>query len=306
MSDMHAVLRALGRELLDQTGSIESGLLPSDHTPTEARVLLELGRTDTMERVELRARLGLDESFLSRVIGRLEGRGLVEARSSQLDQRRRIVGLTAAGRDACAELDRLATAQIASLAASLGTARRRAVATATATLSANLGLRSPTGRGPVIRGLSTGDLGWIVQRHGELYRDEHGWDDTFEPLVAQIVGEFAARGDREREAGFIAEIDSLRAGSILCCRGDDETTAKLRVLLVEPWARGRGVGRTLCEGCLAFARTAGYRHLTLWTVDILEPARRLYESLGFTLVSEEPHPGYGYPLTSQYFRIALT
>ncbi|MFC7404001.1 GNAT family N-acetyltransferase [Georgenia alba] len=143
-----------------------------------------------------------------------------------------------------------------------------------------------------------GDLGWIVMAHGETYHREFGWDASFEALVARIVADFAAGHDPAREAVWIAEVDGRRAGCLGCVAAD-RTTAKLRILLVEPWARGLGVGGRLVDTCVEFARSAGYHRMTLWTVDVLEAARALYLSRGFELVEEEPHHGFGHALVGQ-------
>lgn len=150
-----------------------------------------------------------------------------------------------------------------------------------------------------------GDLGWIVQAHGELYAAEYGFDSTFEALVARIVADFANDHDPVREAGWIAEVDGRRAGCILCVAGADAATAKLRILLVDPVARGRGVGARLVDTCLDFAREAGYRRVTLWTNDNLVSARKLYRSRGFELVEQEPHRSFGQELVGQYWALDL-
>jgi GNAT superfamily N-acetyltransferase len=151
-----------------------------------------------------------------------------------------------------------------------------------------------------------GDLGWIVQAHGELYAQEYGWDVTFEELVASIVGTFATRTDRDREAAWIAELDGERVGCILCTKSDDPTVAKLRLLLVTGAARGHGVGSTLVDRCIAFARSAGYGSMTLWTNDVLSSARRIYEAAGFALAEEEPHHSFGHDLVGQNWTLDFT
>jgi GNAT superfamily N-acetyltransferase len=150
-----------------------------------------------------------------------------------------------------------------------------------------------------------GDLGWIVLAHGELYHREFGWDTSFEALVARIVADFAAGHDSAREAAWIAEVDGVRAGSVMLVGTEDPAVAKLRVLLVTEAARGHGLGRRLVAECLAFARAAGYHAVTLWTVDECHAARRIYQAEGFTLRSEEPHPGFAHPLTGQTWTLDL-
>jgi GNAT superfamily N-acetyltransferase len=152
-----------------------------------------------------------------------------------------------------------------------------------------------------------GDLGWVVQAHGEVYAAEFGWDTTFEALVARIVADYAAQHDPEREAGWIAEVDGRRAGCVFCVRDNESAgeTAKLRILLVDPAARGHRLGGLLVDECLAFARGAGYRRMTLWTNDPLVAARRIYVERGFTLVSEEPHHSFGVDLVGQVYESPL-
>ena len=149
-----------------------------------------------------------------------------------------------------------------------------------------------------------GDLGWMVMAHGETYATEFGWDTTFEALVARIVADFAAKHDPDREAGWIAEVDGRRAGCVLCVRHDD-TTAQLRILLVDPAARGHRLGGLLVDECVAFARRAGYRRMRLWTNDPLAAARHVYTQRGFALVAEEPHHSFGTDLVGQVYELAL-
>jgi len=159
--------------------------------------------------------------------------------------------------------------------------------------------------GAVIRALDQpGDLGWVVMAHGELYAGEFGWDATFEHLVARIVADFAQARDPEREAAWIAELDGRRVGCVFCVRDDDQT-ARLRILLVDPSARGHGVGRRLVETCLEFARTHGYRRMVLWTNDPLVAARKIYLDAGFKLVAEHPHHSYGVDLVGQDYELNL-
>ena len=155
-----------------------------------------------------------------------------------------------------------------------------------------------------MRGLDSGDLGWVIQRHGEIYRDEYGWDISFEALVAEIVAAYFANHRPGREQAWIADVDGSRAGCVFCCQRDAET-AQLRILLVEPSARGLGIGRRLVDECIDFARGAGYRTIMLWTNDVLVSARRIYEAAGFELVDEEPHHSFGHDLVGQNWELAL-
>jgi GNAT superfamily N-acetyltransferase len=183
----------------------------------------------------------------------------------------------------------------------LSPAERRSFRDAIATVASMVA--PPLERTVSLRPWQAGDLGWIVQRHGEIYTDEFGWDRTFEALVARIVADFA-EAEQPGQDAWIAEVDGVRAGCVLCCRRDDRT-AQLRILLVEPWARGLGIGRTLVQACIDFARRTGYDSIVLWTNDVLVAARRIYRAAGFELVDAAPHHSFGHDLVGQTWRLDL-
>lgn len=296
-------LRAFNRFYTGTIGVLDQGYLHSPFTLTEARVLFELGRGGELEVVELRRRTGLDAGYLSRILASFADQGLVGRRRSQADARRQLVVLSAAGRAAYGRLDRASAGEAEALLARLGQGEVDELLGAFAAVERLLG-----GEGDAevwLRDLGPGDLGWAIGANGRVYADEHGWDATFEGLVAEILGAFAREHDPARERGWIAEVGGRRAGCIFCVRGDDDETAKLRVLLVEPWARGHGVGGDLVAACLAFARGAGYRRVVLWTNDVLADARRLYERAGFELVESAPHHSFGHDLVEQTWARAL-
>jgi DNA-binding MarR family transcriptional regulator/predicted N-acetyltransferase YhbS len=293
--------RAFNRFHTRLVGALDEHLLDSPYTLTEARVLFELGRGAPLEIRELRARSGLDAGYLSRILASFEDRGLVSRQRSAADARAVVVSLTPAGRASYRELDRSSAAENAALLARLAPADRERLLRAAGEIEALLAERSGEVR---IRTAGSGDFGWLVERHGVLYTEEYGWDVTFEGLVAEIAGAFARGHDPQRERAWIAELDGRRAGCILCVREDDET-AKLRVLLVEPWARGHGIGSRLVDECIAFAREAGYRRMVLWTNDVLADARRVYERAGFTLDAEGPHRAFGQDLVEQTWSLEL-
>jgi GNAT superfamily N-acetyltransferase len=251
----------------------------------------------------LRERLGMDASFLTRVLQRLADKGLVESSRSAVDGRRMDLRLTPRGREAFDVLDSRSVGQIEELLAALTTGQRATVAEATTVLT-HLVAPDHRRRPADVRGLRPGDLGWVVQRHGEIYDDEFGWDTDFEALVAQIVADYWKDRTPGREFAWIAEVDGARAGCIFCVRRD-ETTAQLRLLLVEPWARGLGIGARLVDECVSFARRAGYSRMVLWTNDVLVAARRIYMAAGFVLVAEEPHHSYGHDLVGQTWELDL-
>jgi DNA-binding MarR family transcriptional regulator/GNAT superfamily N-acetyltransferase len=303
MSGAVAAVRAFNRFYTSELGVLGPSFLRTPHTLAEARVLFELGQAERLEVSELRGRMAIDAGHLSRLLARLERQRLVERERSPADGRRQVARLTAAGAKAFATLDRRSADETAARLAALAEPDRRRLIAALADVRRLLDpAHAPAV--PVLRAPRPGDLGWIVQRHGELYADEYGWDASFEALVARIVADYAERHDPEREAAWIVELDGEPAGCVLCVRGD-EAVAKLRLLLVEPRARGLGLGARLVDECIAFARRAGYRELTLWTNDVLVHARRIYERAGFELVDEDPHHSFGRDLVGQTWTLAL-
>jgi DNA-binding MarR family transcriptional regulator/N-acetylglutamate synthase-like GNAT family acetyltransferase len=295
-------LRAFNRFYTGVIGVLEQGYLRSPFTVTEARVLFELGRGGELEVVELRRRTGLDPGYLSRILASFAEQALVDRRRSPADARRQLVALTAEGRAAYARLDRASAGDAAALLDRLGTGE---VDELLASLDSVERLLGGSVRAELrLRDLEPGDLGWAISANGRVYAAEYGWDATFEGLVAEILGAFAREHDPARERGWIAELGGRRAGCIFCVQSDEET-AKLRVLLVEPWARGHGAGGALVDACVAFARRAGYRRVVLWTNDVLADARRLYERAGFELVEEGPHRAFGHDLVEQTWSLEL-
>jgi DNA-binding MarR family transcriptional regulator/GNAT superfamily N-acetyltransferase len=296
-------VRSFNRFWTSKIGLLDAGLLDTPYSLTEARVIFELAQRDTRDLVDLRRELGLDSGYLSRIIGRFKAAGLVETQPSPSDRRRQAVALTPHGRSAFEELDKRSAEQIAGLLAPLSAERqRRLVAAMTAIHDVFSPATSP--RPYVIRPLQPGDLGWVVHRHGVLYAEEYGWDETFEALVARIVADYVEHHADGRDNAWIAELDGEAAGCVFCVHGDDEV-AKLRLLLVEPEARGLGIGSRLVDECIRFARRVGYRRLELWTNDVLVSARRIYEATGFRLVKEQPHHSYGHDLVGQTWQLDL-
>ncbi|MFI7613168.1 GNAT family N-acetyltransferase [Nonomuraea terrae] len=286
-------VRAFNRFYTKVIGALQAGMLDSPYSLTEVRVLFELARTGSMETGELRGLLGLDAGYLSRILTRFEGDGLVARERSASDARRQLVMLTPAGAEVFAGLDRRQSEEIDRLLAGLPGPDQERLVSSMAAIRRLLGAQEKR-EAVVIRPPRPGDLGWVVFRHGELYSSEYGWGIDFEQLVARIVGEL----DLSRDAGWIAEVDGERAGCVFCVRQDD-TTAKLRMLLVEPSARGHGIGRRLVDECLRHARAMGCKRITLWTRDNLVSARRIYQAAGFTLESEEKGVENGVEVTDQ-------
>ena len=291
-----AALRAFNRFYTNEIGVLQEGFLHTPYSLAEARVLFELAQAEQDEVAELRRRLDMDAGYLSRILGRLERAGLVQRERSTVDARRQIARLTTHGRKEFAVLDERSAAKAVELLAPLDDgAQRRLVSSMGAIRTL---LRSETTGDVVLREPRSGDYGWTIERHGALYADEYGWDVTREGFVARIVGDYVTTRDPAREAAWIAELDGRRAGCVFCVRRE-ERVAQLWLLLVEPWARGAGIGGRLIDRCLEFARSAGYERIVLWTNDVLVDARRLYERAGFELLEEAPHHAFGHDLVEQ-------
>ncbi len=299
-----AAVRAFNRFYTQKIGVLDEGLLQSDYSLPEARVLWELAYRRVATAKELRADLGLDAGYLSRLLASLEKRRLVTRRPAPDDKRYELIGLSARGKRVFHALDVRSADAIERLLRPLGGDGRRALAASMRTIESLLGGKSGEAAPYVVRGPRAGDLGWIVHRHGVLYADEYGWDARFEALVAGIVARFVERYDRARERCFVAERDGAVVGSAFCV-AQSRTVAKLRLLYVEPSARGHGIGARLVDECVRFARAAGYKRMELWTNSVLVAARRLYERAGFELVAEERHESFGKRLTAQTFRLTL-
>jgi DNA-binding MarR family transcriptional regulator/GNAT superfamily N-acetyltransferase len=305
-----AEMRAFNRFYTNVIGVLRGGHLGSPYSLTEARLLFELAATDAAELAGLRRSLDIDAGYLSRIMARFEAEKLITRERSASDGRRQVIRLTEAGRAAFADLDARQNEQTAALLAGVAEPDRERLRTAMRAIAEALpgldGGRAPEAgegrparpRAYLLRPPRPGDLGWVVHRHGAVYAAEYGWDETFEHLVAGIVAGYAASHDPAGEAAWIAEVDGQPAGCVFCVR-QDEVTAKLRLLLVEPSARGLGIGARLVEECLRFARAAGYRRMTLWTQDCLTGARRIYQRAGFSLDSEAQHHSFGHDLVEQ-------
>jgi DNA-binding MarR family transcriptional regulator/GNAT superfamily N-acetyltransferase len=295
-------VRAFNRFYTRRIGVVREGYLQSRFSLTEARVLYELAQTDGLTATQIGTALDLDAGYLSRMLRRFEQDGLLTRGTSGTDRRQSILTLTEVGRAAFTPLDQRSRQEIGAMLAALPLPAQEAVVGGMQTIARMLSdCPSPdwTTRNP-----APGDIGWVIERHGALYAQEYGFNHKFEALVAQIAGAFLNEHDLARERGWIAERDGVRLGSVFLMHKTDEI-AKLRLLLVEPSARGLGIGKRLVDDCIAFARHAGYRRLTLWTNDILVAARGIYRTAGFQLVSSEPHSDFGPPMVGEEWDLEL-
>jgi DNA-binding MarR family transcriptional regulator/GNAT superfamily N-acetyltransferase len=298
-----AQVRAFNRFYTNVIGVLHGLYLDSPYTLTEGRLLFEISGHGSVEVPELRHTLDIDAGYLSRVLTRFEAESLVTRHRSTADARRQEIRITDAGRAAVTELDRRAAGQIAVLLRGADCDR---LLNAMRTITSELGRPGETdatetaSRVLTLRPPALGDLGWVLQRHATVYAAEFGWDDSFEALCARIIAEYTTLRDAQpdRTGGWIAEVDGRPAGSVFCVP-DSETTARLRLLIVEPWARGLGLGAKLVAHCLQFARETGYDDITLWTYDRLAAARRVYQAAGFTLTSEYSDNAFGQQMMSQ-------
>jgi DNA-binding MarR family transcriptional regulator/ribosomal protein S18 acetylase RimI-like enzyme len=297
-------VRRFNRFYTRQIGVLQEGLLKSPFSLAEARVLYELAHRDQPTAAALCKDLGLDAGYLSRILRGFERGGLIDRRPSTADGRQNLLALTLDGRAAFGRLEQATRGQVGAMLGVLPEDGRRRLLDAMRTIETLLGAGTALRAPYLLRPQQPGDLGWIVHRHGVLYADEYGFDARFEALVAEIVTQFGRHHDPGRERCWIAERDGVPVGSVLLARQSDEV-AKLRLLLVEPEARGLGIGARLVGECERFARRAGYRKITLWTNSVLHAARRLYEKAGYRRVHEEPHRSFGQELVGETWELML-
>lgn len=299
-------VRRFNRFYTRQIGLLQDELWRSPFTLTQARVLYELAHHERTTATHLGGELGLDPGYLSRILRGFQKRGLLDRQSSATDRRQVLLSLTEEGQSAFATLNAASRADIQGMLSRLADADQVRLVEAMRTIEGLLGA-PPEHRVPyVLRPHQSGDLGWIVQRHGVLYDREYGWDVRFEALVAEIAARFVRDFDASRERCWIAEREGRNVGAVMLVRDPErEGVARLRLLLVEPEARGLGIGRRLVQECSRFARQAGYRTISLWTNSVLVAARGIYELEGYRLVREEPHHSFGHDLVGQTWELDL-
>jgi len=297
-------LRAFNRFYTRRIGVLQDGLLGSKLSLAETRVLYELKSRGGAVAADLSRDLGLDAGYLSRMLAGFKRKRWIALSADDSDRRRRMIVLTRAGQDAFAPLDRASQAQAAALLSPLDDAARQQLRDAQRTLRRLLGDASIDAAPIVLRSHRPGDIGLIAHRHGVLYAREYGWDERFEALVAGILAHFIENFDPARERCWIAERDGQFLGCVFVVE-KDKRTAQLRMLLVEPAARGCGLGRQLVGECIRFARLKGYGKMVLWTNSVLDAARHVYQSFGFKLASQGKHRAFGKSLTEQTWQLDL-
>ena len=297
-------VRHFNRFYTRQIGILQERLSRSPFSLTEARVLYELAHRDRRTAAELVKESGLDAGYLSRILREFRKRRLIKKEASGSDARQSLLLLTKPGIEAFRTLSARASAEIITLLQDLSEVEQNRLIEAMQTIEELLGGKRAEKTSYLLRTHQPGDMGWVIYRHGVLYAQEYGWDEEFEALVAEIVVEFIKRYDPKKDRCWIAEQDGEIVGSVFLV-SQSKRVAKLRLLLVEPKARGHGIGGRLVNECLRFARQVGYRKVTLWTNNVLQAARHLYQSAGFRLVHQEPHHSFGRDLIAETWELKL-
>jgi DNA-binding MarR family transcriptional regulator/GNAT superfamily N-acetyltransferase len=299
-----ATVRRFNRFYTRQIGLLQEHLLESPFSLTEARVLFELAHREQTTATDLGSALGLDAGYLSRILHGFHQRGLIEKQPSPTDARQTLLCTTERGREAFATIDTASGREVAALLGSLSEDAQSRLLTAMQSIEFLLGARPEPQVPYVLRPPRAGDMGWVVQRHGAVYAQEYGWDESFEALIAEIVAQFIRKLDPKRERCWIAEREAENVGCVFLVR-KSATVGQLRLLLVDPRARGLGIGARLVDECTRFARQAGYRKIVLWTNSVLHAARRIYEAAGYRLVRENAHHSFGKDLVGQTWELKL-
>jgi len=298
--------RAFSRFYTRLLGTLNEVLLDTKYSLTEARILYEVAATPDLTAATLCERLQLDQGYLSRTLAKLHKSRLIARKAIASDARQTSLNLTRSGHEAFAELNERSNNQVREILEPLSPVARTALLQSMKTIEDTLAPKRTQPRVCVLRTHRPGDMGWVVQRHGVIYHEEYGWDQSFEALVARIAADFIDQYDPTRERCWIAEASGESLGCIFLVKHPEQPdVARLRLLLVEPTARGLGLGAALVRQCGQFAREAGYRKITLWTNSTLSSARRIYEHEGYCLVNESPHHSFGKDLIGQTWELDL-
>lgn len=300
-----AAFRRFNRFYTREIGTLARGLLGSEYSLTEVRVLYELAHRKNPAAGEIAKELALDAGYLSRILRKFEHSGLLKRTASSRDARQASLALTNRGKTAFKGLNQRSDNQAREILKDIPPSKRAELFFAVQTIESAFA-PAPEKTPYIVRHHRPGDIGWVIQRHGALYAQEYGWDETFEALVARITADFIDQFDPRRNRCWIAERDGIPLGCIFLVHHPEKPdTAKLRLLLVEPSARGLGLGKALVTECVRFARSAGYRKITLWTQSILSAAHNIYQQAGFRLIHEEPHHSFGHDLIGQTWELTL-
>jgi len=314
-ADRIEAIRAFNRFYTRCIGVLREGLLDTPFTLAESRLLWEFSHHDKPTATDLARALDLDAGYLSRLLRSFKERGLIKSTRSTADGRQVHLGLTTAGRKAFAPLHTRSREQVSGLLGKLSDTQQQQLLQAMGTIERLLGgdTTSTPAQPYLLRPHRPGDIGWVVSRHGALYAQEYHWDMRFEALVARIAADFIERFDASREACWIAERDGQNVGCAFLVQARDDASqeplpgvAQLRMLLVEPTARGLGLGARLTQECERFARMAGYAHITLWTNSLLLAARSIYQKAGYVRVASEAHHSFGHDLVGETWQKDLT
>lgn len=299
-----AAVRGFNRFYTKQIGLLRNGYLQTTFSLSQVRVLYEMAHRDGLTATDLSKELELDPGYLSRILRGFSKRGFLLRKSSERDARQTHLSLSKKGKKVFGELDSKTQAEIEAMLMRLSSGEQTRLTEAMHTIERLLDPRSEPKTPYLLRSHQPGDMGWVIQRHGTLYAQEYGWDERFEALVAEIAARFIHKFDPQRERCWIAEKDGGIAGSVFLVR-ESERVARLRLLLVEPSARGLGIGNRLVDECTRFARQAGYKKITLWTQSILHAARHIYKKAGYRLVERERHREFGYELLGETWELTL-
>ena len=299
-----AAVRRFNRFYTQRLGVLQRGWLDSPYSLTEARVLYEIKQRGRTTASDIARELDLDAGYLSRILRRFQRHGLIRRQASPEDGRQSFLSITARGRRAFAPLERRTEQQVGTLLERLSAPEQEHLVAAMRAIESMMDAHPNADSEIVLRAPQAGDLGWVVTRHAELYAVEYGWGEEFEGLCAQIVADFARNYDGERERCWIAVVDGRNVGSVFLVKENDKV-ARLRLLLVDPAARGRGLGRRLTDECIRFARERRYRSITLWTHQVLTAARHVYERAGFRLTSSEARHSFGCDVVSEHWDLTL-
>jgi DNA-binding MarR family transcriptional regulator/N-acetylglutamate synthase-like GNAT family acetyltransferase len=302
-----AAMRRFNRFYTRQIGVLRKTYLESPYSLGEARILYEVAQARTPTASDVGRALDLDAGYLSRVLRSLERNGLIERTVSARDARQSHLALSARGKRAFAPLERRSQRNTGAMLDKLAPADQSRLIIAMSTVERLLGggeRETPAHRRYVLRAPRPGDFGWIVKRHAELYALEYGWTEPFEGVCAQIVADFVNKFDKTRERCWIAEMDGENVGSIILAK-ETESVARVRLLLLDPKARGLGLGARLVDECITFARRTGYKKITLWTHRVLVAARHIYENAGFKLTRSERHRSWGKQVVGEHWDLAL-